>query len=73
MQILLETKCNCRRVVNIYESTVEYGQRYIVPLPNPIELLEAKKCLVDRWNTYRRFVFRGRYDLSTGLPVFEEE
>lgn len=42
MQILLETKCNCRRVVNIHESTVEYGQRYIVTLPNPIELLEER-------------------------------
>ena len=42
MRILLETKWERRRVVNIHESTVEYGQRYIVTLPNPIELLEER-------------------------------
>lgn len=70
MQILLETKCNCRRIVEVNDKKIDMYTRYKVPLYSKVQ---PEASDPKNMPEVRDFLFTGRYDLSTGLPVFEEE
>lgn len=74
MQILLETRCGCRRVVAV-NYTIAERQEYDIPLKRPyLNLIDDSKPedFSRMINETRCFKFEGRYDSNLGMPIFEE-
>lgn len=72
MQILLETRCNCRRIVTVSDKYLDKYMLYHVPLVCKVVNPFDETVPNIRSNT-RDFRYMGNVDLATGLLIFEEE
>lgn len=70
-RIILETRCQCRRVIDVHHTDYEAG-RTMIECPGmmpQVESVHIPHVMVSA----RAFYFRGRIDPDFCLRVFEEE